>query len=217
MIDNINELAAEAHENAVIHGFYDVPDPEECNIAMLHCELSEAVQAERNDEGLRRYICKDWDGGGENECTMKGRNTYAEYCARYPMDALLSNGKTCSYRKAEGVAVELADFVIRLMDYAAGHGMKIPTRQQIVPTYSSLPRLVNRLHSSINELVHFRDIDAGFGFKDGTGCVAQVCIIANAVELVETFLDAQDIDLWEVVREKMAYNRNRPMLHGKKY
>ena len=217
MIDNINELAAEAHENAVAHGFYGVPDPEECNIAMLHCELSEAVQAERNGDGLRRYICKDWDGGGENECTMRGRNTYAEYCARYPMDALLSNGKTCSYRKAEGIAVELADFVIRLLDYAAGHGMKIPTRQQLVPTYASLPRLVNRLHSSINELVHFREIAADFGLKDDAGKLSQVTIIANAVELVETFLDEKDIDLWEVVREKMDYNRSRPMLHGKKY
>jgi len=201
MIDNINELAAEAHENAVAHGFYGVPDPEECNIAMLHCELSEAVQAERSEQPLIFRLCIDCDDGP---------------CRVVPGEATAC-GYNCEGKKPEGIAVELADFVIRLLDYAAGHGMKIPTRQQLVPTYASLPRLVNRLHSSINELVHFREIAADFGLKDDAGKLSQVTIIANAVELVETFLDEKGIDLWEIVREKMDYNRSRPMLHGKKY
>lgn len=213
MIDNINVLAAEAHENAVAHGFWDVPDAEDRHVALIHCELSEAIQAERDGDSLRRYICKEWDGSGEGECTMKTRGV----CVDYPMDALPGNGDSCSHRKPEGVAVELADFVIRLMDFAAGHRMKIPTRPQIVPVYASLPRLVNRLHSTIDELVHFREIDAGFGFEDGTGCVAQVQLVVYALELVETYLDEQGINLWEVVREKMDYNRTRPALHGKKY
>lgn len=196
---NINALAAEAHANAVRHGFWAVPDVEERLIALLHCELSEAIQAEREEQPMFYSICERWDGTTD-KCTLLTLNV----CAEYPVDALTDNGKHCSYRKPDGIAVELADFVIRLLDYAAGNRIGIPRNRLILETYSSLPALVNHLHFQINEVErHSKPL--------------QGCIIADSINTVRAYLHEQGIDLWSVVREKMDYNKTRPALHGKKY
>lgn len=82
-----NRLAAEIHSAAVAKGFWRVSDAEECAIACMHAEISEAIQADR----LGMPICEiERDGG-----------------------------------KPEGVGVELADFAMRLLDYAAYRGANL--------------------------------------------------------------------------------------------
>lgn len=44
---DINRLATEIHVAALSKGFWDVPNAEECAIACMHAEISEAVQADR--------------------------------------------------------------------------------------------------------------------------------------------------------------------------
>lgn len=73
----INTLVEMAHENAVKHNFWNPPMPFATAIALIHSELSEALEEDR-----------------------KGA----------PMVYHTANGKP------EGVAVELADAVIRICD-----------------------------------------------------------------------------------------------------
>lgn len=178
MIDKINEMAEEMHENAVNHGFWNVEDVQAVSIGMLHCELSEALQAERS-----RLPMFDYQEG-------KG--------------------------KPEGVAVELADFVIRLMDWAAGNSVTISDKTQRVPVYKSLVRMVNELHGCITQIGCAASHMMCTGNPEDVKKLQGV-MISNAIESVEQFLKGKSVDLWAVVKAKMDYNRSRPFLHGKAY
>ena len=81
---NLDALAAEIHENAVAHGFWEAHDAEEIAFEMLHCEICEAIQADREGQA----------------------GVWYEKPSSGP-------------KKPEGTIVELADFAIRLLDYAA--------------------------------------------------------------------------------------------------
>lgn len=45
----INKLAKEAYENAKRKGFYDKPIEMGTRISLIHSEISEALEADRND------------------------------------------------------------------------------------------------------------------------------------------------------------------------
>ena len=177
----VNELAAEAHANAVTHGFYDAPDSDR-NFALMHCELSEAIQAERSDAAMLNHVLD-----------MDEKRVIPE-----------------------GIAVELADFVIRLLDYAAWQGIKIPVQARIVPLYRDLPRLVNVLHDLVND-IRRADICIVDDKSRAAWTRTEAGIIASIIEHVEMYLDDSEVDLWAVIREKMDYNRTRPRMHGKLY
>lgn len=49
----IKTLVAKAHENAVKHGFWEPPLPFGTAIALIHSELSEALEEERNGNPRR--------------------------------------------------------------------------------------------------------------------------------------------------------------------
>lgn len=51
----INKLAEEIHENAVHHGFWDKPRNDGEMIALIHSELSEALEAIRKDNPMDEY------------------------------------------------------------------------------------------------------------------------------------------------------------------
>lgn len=102
----LNEFAQEVHKNAVAHGWYDkeVTFPEVA--VMIHAEISEAVEEWREGKPLI-YGCCGFNGA---ECE------YAQTC-----DKPFNDG-TC---KPEGVAIELCDAVIRILDYLSYLGVDI--------------------------------------------------------------------------------------------
>lgn len=108
---NINELAQEIHKNAVEHGWWernrDFPEI----AALIHSEVSEAVEEWRNGKPLLyfRVETEQADGTVVPECrTDDGDGDYQRRGL-----------------KPEGIAAELADAVIRILDYAAAVGIDI--------------------------------------------------------------------------------------------
>ena len=50
---NINDLIREAHANAVAHGFWEEDRPFAEQIALMHSELSEALEEYRDGHGMQ--------------------------------------------------------------------------------------------------------------------------------------------------------------------
>lgn len=112
---NISEIVTRAHDNAVKHGFWD-PAPEfGTAIALIHSELSEALEEARAGrpnvwfrclEGDPSLLCDPTD---ETECFQFGHEDQCQYRGKKP----------------EGVAVELADAVIRIADLCGHLGIDL--------------------------------------------------------------------------------------------
>lgn len=95
-IDGIKEFIAAVHENAKNHGWYDEKKSFGEIIALIHSELSEALEFERE----------------------KNRYEYVDYQFHYVLDDFRANEMNgIANKKPDGVLPELADVVIRIFDY----------------------------------------------------------------------------------------------------
>lgn len=110
----IKTLVAKAHENAVKHGFWEPPLPFGTAIALIHSELSEALEEERNGNPDVWFACN------ESDCIMYGKESLCKYRSRKP----------------EGVAVELADAVIRIADLCGHLGIDLEEVIEIKMAYN---------------------------------------------------------------------------------
>lgn len=101
----ISEIVDRAHQNAVKHGFWENPPEFGTAVALIHSELSEALEEMRAGNKIRPGAPVPmlyYSGGG--------------YVASAPT-------KCCV--KPEGVAIELADAVIRIADLCGHMGIDL--------------------------------------------------------------------------------------------
>lgn len=110
----LNKLANEIHENAVAHGWWDNPPRFGEIVALCHAELSEALEEYRAGRPMLWHACEEGEQpypscapGDIYDCTMAGQE---EKCAYYGA-------------KPEGIAVEMADCLIRILDWAGHEGV----------------------------------------------------------------------------------------------
>ena len=100
----VNEFAQDVHKNAVAHGWYDA--------VMIHAEISEAVE--------------EWRSGNlviYGTCALSPENCkFSKICDNVGHPSGADTEGNC---KPEGVAVELCDAVMRIMDFLAFMGVDI--------------------------------------------------------------------------------------------
>lgn len=101
---DINQFAREVHENAVKHGWWDDNPSFERILLMCHSEISEAVDEYRRGMPMM-YVLQGFDDGTKHMETDMTRWT--------PED------------KPEGVAVEMGDCLIRILDWFAAQGLDV--------------------------------------------------------------------------------------------
>lgn len=111
----LNQLAKEIHENAVAHGWWE--EERELPEILMLCvsELAEALEEYRDDKPMLYYSGKD--AGGNR----------AEIIA--PVEPYIT--------KPEGVATELADCLIRILDYCGSAGIDIEKVVEIKNRYNA--------------------------------------------------------------------------------
>ena len=189
-IEELNKLAHEIHTVALEHGFWDVEDAMVKHIAKMHSELSEALQEDRMGNPML-YV---------DDIDVLERIT----------DPALFDG-----RKPEGIAAELTDFVIMTIDlmvklgYDVGHlhdyyyndgEFYAKDVLKKIDTYKLIYNMHGMLSDTIKRMEKIEPTDL-------------ICKIIY----IEIWLEYRGVDIWQVIRLKLDYNKSRPALHGRKY
>lgn len=108
----VNEFAQDVHKNAVAHGWYDAPITFPEVAVMIHAEISEAAE--------------EWRSGNPviyGTCALSPENCkFSKICDNVGHPSGADTAGNC---KPEGVAVELCDAVMRIMDFLAFMGVDI--------------------------------------------------------------------------------------------
>ena len=204
----IKELAAMIHQNAVDHGWWDDAHELPELVALIHSEWSEALEEARAGSPLVWYMC---------------HNTLmpcAEGCSDY------RNGK-CAMddmsKKPEGIAVELIDGCIRILDVIGYKNAELLDPETGLPSdMASLmdeevieanfdlpddpPSLIAWLHAATSQAL----------LEDGDDA-ERIFYLTTAMSMALVWVKKQGIDPLALLLEKHEYNKGRPYKHGKKF
>lgn len=117
---DLTKFSKEVHENAVNHGWYDEEKTFGEIIALCHAELSEALEEYRNKRPHLYFVIDTVQNNGliipEIRTDWGDRNYDGE--------------------KPEGIAVELADCILRILDYCGKENIDIEAILKIKHEYN---------------------------------------------------------------------------------
>lgn len=197
---NFNDLAREVHQNAVAHGWWDKERTVGEILSLCHSELSEALEEYRAGRPMVYRICRASDGC---PCDREKCGDWDENCGACEIWAM--------DEKPEGIAVELGDCIIRILDYLG-------------KTEANVDALMNEAGLTIPKAVKpvFGDniaewhsmLSAAYNETDSQGSAD--FFLAACIKEILDWAEANGVDMEPVLREKHAYNRTRPYRHGGK-
>lgn len=200
---SLNELAKEAHQIAVEHGWWDKEPTFGELVALMHSELSEALEEYRAGRPMVWYRC----GHDGADClSPKEQICYVPVTLGVTEDCMFHE------EKPEGIAVELADCVIDILDWA-GHEDADLDRVFVAVK-------ADRLKWDLDKISHFGDFISGLhnilsmaytDEEDNQGIY--FCMV---IDYIQEALKQSGVALYTVMRAKMEYNRTRPYRHGGK-
>ena len=198
---NLNEFAREVHANACAHGWWDEERDVPEVIALIHSEWSEALEEYRAGRPMVWHECMDEGQAPEDRPVVCEQCTDCYYY-----------GKECEHRgkKPEGIAVELIDGCIRILDFAAHEkvSLKFEAMEPLQPT---LPKLIADLHyytsSALNAIEKSGKIIVHGYISEWLG---------SAVYEVFRYIYAHRLEAGKIMLEKHEYNKTRPYRHGGK-
>lgn len=207
----IQELAAEIHRNAVEHGWWEEERSVYEVLALIHSEWSEALEEARAGRPLA-YI--------EAETSFCPQiESHREIITRGEDGKYIYDGREYS-GKPEGVAVELIDGVIRILDYLGHLGAEFvnPDNGQfstvdelcedqtiLDPMPAKVPDVVTYLHRFTSDVLP----------DEGDECDVS-CLMA-AMNLAMVWVRQNGMDPVALLMEKHEFNKGRPYKHGKKF
>ncbi len=188
--EELNALKDRAYKTAVKHGFHEDTKPDAYYLGLVMSEMGEAINADR--KGLRANVVRFVED-------MELGNPFKESFEAHIKDSLED---------------ELADIVIRLLDFAGLRGYELSTDEDLdLFILSALEELKTSGLPGLL-LVFIYALYYNFKFNELEKCVCRtIRIISGCFEK----MTGRDYDLWWFVEQKMQYNELRPKLNGKKY
>ena len=208
------ELSSIIHDNAKRHGWWDEKRSIDEIIALFHTELSEAFEEYRAGKPMVYHVCT----GGLDNCLCDGHPTMdqGDVCLR-------DEYRQCNYRRAkpEGIAVELVDFVIRVLDYVGYYKIittEVSTLEELVENTpekareAKLPEIVAGLHLQTSR-AYAALRDGGILGENATEHFGR---LYGAIGMACAWIEAQGYDYRAIIMEKHEYNKTRSYKHGGK-
>lgn len=187
---NFNDMAKDIHENSVQHGWWNEPRTFGEVIALCHSELSEALEEYRDHKPNIYYICKSHD-------------TRA-LCPDQYDGCQCGENAGCNIRKPEGVATELADCVIRILDY---YGSSEADVDNEINKFKRFNYVAENFGAFISDC--HKSLSYSYAFEDTNHLALCVCKIYAWAEI-------NSVDMDEVIRIKHEFNKTRSYKHGNK-
>lgn len=203
---NMTAFAKEVHENAKAHGWWEEERDVDEVKALIHSEWSEALEEARAGRPLEYYVC----GGDKGPCIQNGCDNWAN--------------ETCSVKllqeKPEGIAVELIDGVIRILDWMASqyddHGCdEWEVFKECMDTAGANVHMIYGVNVKdmkasklVNALHDFTSMAIGNEKTEDYGI---------AVGMVFEWIRAQGMEPEAILMRKHRYNTTRPYKHGKNF
>ena len=199
----INELAKAVHENAVAHGWWDDEREAPEIIALIHSEWSEALEEARAGRPLVYYLCADCEDGPC--CCTKDTSIY-------------DCGFDKTGRKPEGIAVELIDGCIRILDYMGRLKSEIADKDGCASEIESLysDAKVEKIPDRVPEVIAYLHLNTSGALANGL-TIVNVFALLHAMALALSWVKKQGLDPLAILLEKHEFNKSRPYKHGKKF
>lgn len=188
--EQLNALKERAYKTAVAHGFHEDVKPNVYYLGLVMSEMGEAINADR--KGLHADTKKFED------VVMDGQ------IYRLSFDVYIK----------DTVEDEIADVVIRLLDFAGMKGYNLVisdvasvTLGMIKNSFAEqgLPGILFRLNGWLLDPMYKNSVDT------------TISAVINFISDSFGVMTGSDKDLWWFVERKMKYNKLRPKLNGKKY
>lgn len=195
--EELNALKDRAYRTAVAHGFHEEEKPDAYWLGLVMSEMGEAINADQ--KGMHA----DTKGFEEDLAKIPFVNGFKDI-----KDSFEAHIK-------DSVEDEIADIVIRLLDFA---GMKGYTLS--IPGLCILPSIVvirefekNGLPGTLIQLIG--PLDSSLNQHNTEKIIGIIIGVLN--DCFDKLTGGSDCDLWWFVKQKMRYNELRPQLNGKKY
>ena len=173
-----NELRDRAYQCACRHGFHDVEYSNEHWLMLIITEISEAVNADRKGRRANINAFKRLYSGSDSKFGY-------EKCIK---------GST---------EEELADVVIRCLDYAGLNKINIEGRIILSYTVNKKKSFTENMYAIVKDIVNYK--------------YSKEELVNYAFRQVIRVAEFYNIDLFWHIEQKMKYNELRPMFNGKKY
>ena len=172
-----NELRDRAYQCACKHGFHDKVYSDEYWLMLIITEISEAVNADRNG---RRANSDAFD------------RLYSGSDSKFGYEKLIKGS----------VEEELADIVIRCLDYAGLNKINIEDRIVLSYTVTKKNSFAENMYAIVKDIFNYK-------------CPKEE-LINYTFRQVLRVAEFYNIDLLYHIEQKMKYNELRPMLNVKK-
>lgn len=205
----INDLAKEVHQNAVEHGWWDGNRDISEIIALIHSEWSEALEEARAGRPMIWYACKS-SYEPDTPCMKEGCGDY------YDGACALNTMKD----KPEGIAVELIDGCIRILDFIGSLDVDVRDYDDTESSFEKLYPVLDETemlesYPTVIAVLHSYTAQAMDETEPITG--VNVMKLLSAMALATTYVKAQGLNPLEILMMKHAYNKTRPYKHGKRF
>lgn len=202
---NLNQFAAQVHQNAVQHGWWEGERSIPTVRALMHTEIAEATEASRKNEPDYYHLCPFAGGRCETQNVHDDNGPRCSTC-------------TPAMRKPEGVAVELIDFCIRAMDYLANEEWFFH------PSHDTPDKLIRFALEDYDDddcedvtaLAEGELADVLHALVAMDRIMGDKMAIVDAIGITFAWVQARGLDPVQLMLEKHAYNLTRTYKHGGK-
>lgn len=200
---DLNTFMMDVHQNAVSHGWWENQRTPGTIRSLFHCELSEAVEEYRKNEPDLYHKCAH---GGI--CEYQNVHMGEFDCSKC----------TPELRKPEGAAVELMDFVIRVLDYLAHLNEAMPASMNTAQKLCNwaLDDYQDDLERNLLELDVPDFADVLHDEVSLSSVMKNITYLTTACGLAMAWVEHRGLDPVEILLEKHRYNLTRSYKHGGK-